>query len=325
MFVLFRCSAGGNHGWGNIKRLELIYRALKKKYKFKYKFIIESNYEIKKYLELKKIDFISVNKKNEDQILKKIGLVDLSILELLRCSKKIQEKYKKISKKLIILDDITKRKYISDVLISCQNKYFKIDKIKQCKFYNDYSYFPLAGNFNKFINRKKRINPEIKSIIVFIGGSNYIKEYFYLAKNLKNTNYEVTFLIGPENSYAISKKIKEVSNKFKVKIDSNDIPRLIFNSDIVISGGGYTKIEVAYLKTPVLCIPIHEHQKNLIDDFYNTFKINKKLKLNFNKYNLLAGLKYLNFENRLKLSNNFSKKFRINGVFKILSIINETI
>ena len=117
MFVLFRCSAGGNHGWGNIKRLELIYRALKKKYKIEYKFIVDSNSEINRYLKLKKINFISVNKKNEDQILKKIGPVDLSILELLYCTKKIQEKYKKISKKLIILDDITKRKYISDSLI----------------------------------------------------------------------------------------------------------------------------------------------------------------------------------------------------------------
>ena len=226
---------------------------------------------------------------------------------------------------MIILDDITKRKYISDVLISCQKKYFKIDKIKQCKYYNDYSYFPLTSNFNKYIKKKKKINPKINSIVVFIGGSNYIKNYASLAKILKNTKYEVTFLIGPENSYTISKKIKEVSKKFKVKIDSNDIPKFIFNSDVVISGGGYTKIEVAYLKTPVLCMPIHEHQKNLIDNFYNTFKINKKFKVNSNKHNLLAGLKYLNFENRLKLSNNFSKKFKINGVFKILKIINETI
>ena len=53
--------------------------------------------------------------------------------------------------------------------------------------------------------------------------------------------------------------------------------------------------------------------------------LNKKFKVNSNKHNLLAGLKYLNFENRLKLSNNFSKKFKINGVFKILKIINGTI
>ena len=53
MFIVFRCSAGGNHGWGNVKRLELIYNALKKKFKFNYKFLIDSNLEVKKYLRKK--------------------------------------------------------------------------------------------------------------------------------------------------------------------------------------------------------------------------------------------------------------------------------
>ena len=54
MFIVFRCSAGGNHGWGNVKRLELIYNALKKKTKFSYKFLVDSNLEVKKYLRKKK-------------------------------------------------------------------------------------------------------------------------------------------------------------------------------------------------------------------------------------------------------------------------------
>ncbi|MDC3188081.1 hypothetical protein OA994_03510, partial [Candidatus Pelagibacter sp.] len=116
MFILFRCSAGGNHGWGNIKRLELIYNALKNKYRFNYKFIVDANLEVKKYLTVKKINFESVTQINENNILNKIGPVDFSILELLHCSIKIQKKYKKISKKLIILDDITRGKYISDIL-----------------------------------------------------------------------------------------------------------------------------------------------------------------------------------------------------------------
>ena len=326
MFVLFRCSAGGNHGWGNIKRLELIYRALKKKnFFFQYKFVIDSNTEVKNYLKSKKINFISINNKSEDQVLKTIGPVDLSILELLHCSKKIQVKYKKISKKLIILDDITKKKYVSDILISCQKKYFKINKDKKCKFYNDYSYFPLTSNFDKYIKKRKKISADIKSIVIFIGGSNYLKKYISLAKDLSKTIYEVTFLIGSENSQKISKKIKEISKKFKVKIDSKNIPKIIFDSDVVISGGGYTKIEVAYLKTPVLCMPIHKHQNQLIYDFYNTFQIDKKFQINLNKKNLFTGLKYLNYKNRLKLSNNFSKKFIKNGIYKILKIIDEKI
>ncbi len=323
MFILFRCSAGGSHGWGNIKRLELIYKALKKKLSFKYKFIVDTNIDVKNYLKSKKINFISTNKKNEDQVLKKIGFVDLSIIELLHCSVKIQKKYKKISKKLVVLDDITKRKYISDILISCQNKNFIVNKIRNCKFYNDYSYFPVTDNFNKFIKKKKRINNKIKSIVVFIGGSNYIKKYLHLANILKKTKYDVTFLIGLENSNVILEKIKKVSRKFKVKINSNNIPKIIFCSDLVISGGGYTKIEAAYLKTPLLCISIHKHQNQLIDDFYFAFQINKKFVIKENKISLIKGIKYLDYKNRRKISNKFSKKFKENGVLKILKIINE--
>ena len=72
MFILFRCSAGGNHGWGNVKRLELIYRALKKKYKFNYKFLVDTNFEVKNYLKAQKISYVSINKKNEDRVLKRL-------------------------------------------------------------------------------------------------------------------------------------------------------------------------------------------------------------------------------------------------------------
>ena len=206
MFIIFRCSAGGNHGWGNIKRLELIYNSLKKKTKFNYKFLVDSNLEVTKYLRKKNLSYISVNEKNEDKILSKLKNIDISIIELLHCSLKIQKKYKKLSKKLIILDDITKRKYISDVLISCQKKYNKIHKTKECKFYNDYSFFPLAENFDKYLKRQKIINKEIKSIVILIGGSNYIKSYVGLAKIFCKTDYKITFLIGSENSFKILRK-----------------------------------------------------------------------------------------------------------------------
>lgn len=323
MFIIFRCSAGGNHGWGNIKRLELIYNSLKKKIKFNYKFLVDSNVEVKKYLRKKNIKYISVSEKNEDKILSKFKNIDISIIELLHCSLKIQKKYKIISKKLIILDDITKRKYISDVLISCQKKYNKIHKIKECKFYNDYSFFPLTENFDKYIKRRKIINKEIKSIVVFIGGSNYIKSYIGLAKIFCKTNYKITFLIGYENSLKILREIKKISNEIDVKIDSNDIPKYIFEADLVIAGGGYTKLETAYLKTPLLCLPVHKHQEKLIKDFYNTFKLKNKFKIKLNKTIIFNAINILSYRTRYEISNIFRKKFKINGVNKIIKIINE--
>ncbi len=323
MFIIFRCSAGGNHGWGNIKRLELIYNSLKKKSKFNYKFLVDSNLEVKKYLKKKYIEYISVSEKNEDKILSKFKDIDISIIELLHCSLKIQKKYKKISKKLIILDDITKRKYISDVLISCQKKYNKIHKIKECKLYNDYSFFPLAENFNKYIRKQKIINKEIKSILIFIGGSNYIKSYISLAKIFCKTNYKITFLIGDENSLKISREIKKFSKDFVVQIDSNNIPKYIFETDLVIAGGGYTKLEAAFLKTPLLCLPVHKHQEKLIKDFYKTFKISNKFKIKLHKTSIFNAINHLSHHVRYDISNTFRKNFKINGVNKILKIINE--
>ena len=323
MFILFRCSAGGNHGWGNIKRLELIYNALKNKYRFNYKFIVDANLEVKKYLTVKKINFESVTQINENNILNKIGPVDFSILELLHCSIKIQKKYKKISKKLIILDDITRGKYISDILISCQKKYSKVIKIKGCKFYNDYSYFPLTRNFDKYIKKKKKVNKEIKSIVIFVGGSNYIKTYIGLAKIFSKTNYKLTFLIGTENSHKISSEIKKISKKILIKINSNNIPKLIFDADLVVAGGGYTKVETAYLKTPLLTICIHSHQEKLVKDFYKTFKLDYRLKIKISEKKVIDAINFLNFQNRLKMSNSFAHKLKKNGVYKILKIIDD--
>ena len=94
-------------------------------------------------------------------------------------------------------------------------------------------------------------------------------------------------------------------------------------SDLVIAGGGYTKLEVAYLKTPLLCLPVHKHQEKLIQDFYKTFNFNNKLKIKFNKTSIFNAIKYLSYLKRFEISNIFLKKFKRNGVYKILKIINE--
>ena len=168
MFILFRCSAGGKLGWGNLKRLEIIFEYLKNKKNFKYLFVVNSNPEVKKYLKSKNIKYICVNNYNEKKKIQKFQNIDLSIIELLNCSPKIQKYYKEISNRLVVLDDITKNYYISDILISCQKKDFKIYKNKSCKFYNDYKYFPVHKSFNNYLIKKKNINKIIKKITIFL-------------------------------------------------------------------------------------------------------------------------------------------------------------
>ena len=68
----------------------------------------------------------------------------------------------------------------------------------------------------------------------------------------------------------------------KIIKNTINIPKVIFNSDLVFSGGGYTKLECAYLKTPVIPISLHRHQDELIEIFNKEFNLSRKF---FNQIN----------------------------------------
>ena len=107
------------------------------------------------------------------------------------------------------------------------------------------------------------------------------------------------FLIGEENSIKISKRNKKIFKRiYCKKLDFNEIPKNIFGADLVIAGGGYTKLEAAYLKTPLLCIRVHKHQEKLIQDFFKTFNLNDKLKIKLNKTSLFNAIKYLKLSSK---------------------------
>ena len=133
----------------------------------------------------------------------------------------------------------------------------------------------------------------------------------------------MTFLIGTENSHKISSEIKKISKKILIKINSNNIPKLIFDADLVVAGGGYTKVETAYLKTPLLTICIHSHQEKLVQDFFKTFKLDYRLRIKISEKKVIDAINFLNFQNRLKMSNSFAQKLKKNGVYKILKIIDD--
>ena len=101
---------------GNINRLILIC-FFKKKLTLNI-FLVDCNKDVDHYLKKIHIRYININDKNELKILKKIKKIDISIIELLKCNLSTQKLYRKYSNKIVILDDVAKKKYISDVLIS---------------------------------------------------------------------------------------------------------------------------------------------------------------------------------------------------------------
>ncbi len=216
---------------------------------------------------------------------------------------------------------LQKKKYISDILIICQKKNkSKIIKNKNTKVFNDYSFFPLKKKFDNFLKKKILINKEIKKITVFLGGGFYFKEYFKIAKILSECSYSINFILGHEVKKNTLKKILKMNKNFKCYILPKNIPELIYKSDLIITGGGYTKIECAYLGKPIIAIPIHRHQIELCENFKKEFGVNFILKSNLNKF-LNNQIQSFNLRKRKKISKILKKKFSENGVNKIQNII----
>ena len=321
MLSYLRCSAGGKEGWGNLFRLLIIRQYLIKKYKSKVILIINSNLDVKNFLKKKKINFIYLNKKKLDYEKKKICNLkrsDLTIIEMLNPIVELQKLYLKKSKRVVVLDDILENKYFSDLVISCQNSIKKPSISKKTSFFSGYEYFPFREEFNKYFKKKKIIKKEINKITVFLGGSSYEKINYQIAKKLKNFN-KTKFIFGSELNQKFKRKILKINKSFKILKLPNNIAETLFTSDLVISGGGYAKIETACVGTPQISVPVHSHQLTLLSNFSKKFG---------SKYISLSRLKLLD-----KLIKNFtfkkrcieSKKYKIffikNGVEKIFKKI----
>jgi spore coat polysaccharide biosynthesis predicted glycosyltransferase SpsG len=320
--IFLRTSAGGKLGWGNLHRILIFYDYFKKKKSLNTYLFVKGNEDVFNFLKKKKVKFLKINNlslKKEELKLKKIGKADISFIEVLNPTLSLQKIYKDNSKKLVVLDDILKSNYISEILFSCQKNNNPIKKdIKQI-IYNDFKYFPLRDNFNPFLNKKKKIRKKISKVVVFLGGGNYRSVYLKVAKILNNMNFRVDFLVGSERCGNIKSKVESLNRNFNLFVNLKNIPKKIFEADLVICGGGYTKIETAYLKTPLICLSVQKHQNNLAENFRAQFGIEFiRFKKNYDPI-LKKLIMKQNFKKRMSISNKFSRYFSVNGLDRIIT------
>ena len=323
--VYLRSRGGGKQGWGNIYRLIAIYDLIKSKYNCL--FIFEGTNEVANFIKEKKLKYIrlkeNITLNQEKKIIDRLGNADLSIIEMLDCSLGRQKIYKKKSNKLLVFDDILNKKYCADKVISAQYK-SKFRNIKN--LISGYEFYPLRKKYNNYKNKKKKIKKKIEKVLVCLGGSSYNLGNEKMYNFFKNKNFKTIIIQGNEQKRLYFKK--QVKNKnvlFKSKI--KNLAKLIFDADIVIAGGGYVKIETAFLQTPMIILPVQRHQLELVKDFnkycnvpfisYPSKLNNKMIAKNFNKYS---------YKFRYQMNKILRNKFRDN-IFKkkILSFIENQI
>ncbi len=91
-----------------------------------------------------------------------------------------------------------------------------------------------------------------------------------MTKKLKIFN-KTKFIFGGELNQKFKRKILKINKSSKISQLPKNIAKILLDSDLVISGGGYTKIEAACVGTPQISIPIHSHQLSLLRNFSKKF------------------------------------------------------
>jgi len=330
VFICFRCRGGKFYGWGNITRLSILANKLYKK-GHKINFIYEGDKFIDKFLKkfsFKKIKLKEdITLKDEKKIFLKIKKIDYFFVEMLDIGIQLQKFYKTKTKNLIIFDDLLDKCYFSNYVIACQDHskttQKNIIKSNNTKLICNKKYFMLPESFQKKECQIKKINMNINSILIFLGGGDYAGAYIKIAKSLIKTKIKkIIFILTKSNYNSLYPILKSINKKFKILNGTSNSFKDFSKSDLAIVSGGYTKFESAASLTPCIIILTQWHQGIIANNFCKANKVK-----NLGHYSVLAEKNLINEISRLKKKSlrekiilNFKKNISYDGTENLLKL-----
>lgn len=265
MKVFILTEGGENIGFGHLARCISLYQAFEKRDIIP-QFIVNGNDTILDLLKDKKYQIFNWLKeknklyelvKNSDIVIIDSYLADISFYEEISC----------LTKTPVYIDDIKRLDYPKGIVV---NGSIFAEELGYTK--RDGALHLLGTRYSllrkPFWNiNKKKINKEIKNVLITFGGCDdnnmtpkilkfLNKEYPYFIKN-------VVIGMGFRNIEEIQKlECKNVNLRYYP--DAEDTKELMLESDIAISAGGYTLYELARTGVPTIGICMCENQvKNL--------------------------------------------------------------
>ncbi|MFH1894716.1 MAG: glycosyltransferase [Patescibacteria group bacterium] len=162
---------------------------------------------------------------------------------------------KKYVKLLVVIDDSPKTQYPADIVVkcSCVPQLSRHDLKSKSEFLVGLDYVIIDKEFKKASLKEKKIHPEMKSILITMGGSdvnNFTPKIMEALGGL--TDIKKIVIIGP--AFEDIDKLK-LGKDFNLKYGVSNMAELMFSADLAIVGGGITLYELACVGTPgiVLC------------------------------------------------------------------------
>jgi UDP-2,4-diacetamido-2,4,6-trideoxy-beta-L-altropyranose hydrolase len=196
----------------------------------------------------------------------------LLIVDHYAIDKKWEMKVKKKCEKIIIIDDLANRKHHCDILIDqnfgrLQTDYDKkVSKNTKKLIGPDYAILR-----NEFIKKrefsiKRREKPEIKKILISMGGVDKENATCMVMESLKYSNLpldcKITIIMGPKAPWVqkVKKQVQLLPWKTRIIINTNEMAKHIAESDFVIGAAGTSSWERCCLGVPSIVVILAENQ-----------------------------------------------------------------
>ncbi|NQT66902.1 MAG: UDP-2,4-diacetamido-2,4,6-trideoxy-beta-L-altropyranose hydrolase [Actinobacteria bacterium] len=310
MNILILTEGGEKIGFGHITRCVALYEAFEEK-GINPELLVNRDSDILNLLRHKnfqRFDWI----KDDKRLFEIIKNSNFVVIDSYLAEKSLYDKISEMTDgKMLMIDDYNRIDYPKGIVVNPSIYGDKLDYLRKSDaiYLLGKDYIILRKEFWNIL--KKKINKEIKDVLVTFGGMTNHNIFNEIDEFIKKKSYFNFNVINTKNN----------------KLSAIEMLDFMLKADVCISGGGQTTYELARVGVPTIGICLAENQLgNLIGlekvgflKFAGWFSDNdlfQKIKENFNK---------LDYNTRLKMSKASKKYIDGQGVKRILKKILEKI
>ena len=276
--IFFRTRGGPTQGWGNVVRLASFAQWCRDAGNHEITFFAEGPAEVATYLRERGFEVVhlpdDIDLEAEARALSEHGRAAKVFVEMLDVTPERQALLHGVCDQLIVFDDLCDHIYDADLVVCGQSLPSHANRSlssEGTRFLTGPEYFLCRPEFLPFADREREYSPELGSILVSLGGGAYDVGYLKVAQALAALSIperepEVTFVLGHGRS-ELRAKLQEFLPRARVLGGVDDLEQRLWDCDLAIVSGGYTKLEAAVTQTPCLVLSAQWHQLPLAEEF----------------------------------------------------------
>jgi len=265
---------------------------------------------------------------NDSQLNKIISNFKPNIIfnDILNTSQSYMSKLKQFNLMIVNFEDLGIGRKHADLVF---NPIFSQKKPLTKEFYGG-NYACVRDEFRIWSNDIFR--KDVKKILISFGGTDPVKITSKVLESINTDSLkeiEFTVILGYGFQHKNDIKVKSANlkkNGFKIKLveKSDFLAKYLRDTDFAIISNGRTVFEVACMAVPVLSVSVNEREKS--HSFVKDNNIGTHMVFSKNTFskNLSVNIQHmLKSENRKKYKSNLKKLELLNGVERVIKIIND--